>query len=71
MLDTVFGLLTAYTISVLIIISAIGFVLEKSGLANPLKLPLFFVFMNIGFIKGIMHYLYGSQNAKWSRKGLD
>jgi glycosyltransferase involved in cell wall biosynthesis len=71
MLDSIFGLLTAYTISVLIIISAIGYLLEKGEMSNPLKLPLFFVSMNIGFIKGIMHYLYGNQNAKWSRKGLD
>lgn len=71
MLDTYFGLITAYTISVLLIISGIGYLLEKGEMANPLKLPLFFVFMNIGFIKGIMHYLYGNQNAKWSRKGLD
>lgn len=71
MLDTYFGLITAYTISVLIIISGIGYLLEKGEMANPLKLPLFFVFMNIGFIKGIIHYFYGNQNAKWSRKGLD
>lgn len=71
MLDTYFGLITAYTISVLLIISAIGFLLEKARMPNPLKIPLFFVSMNIGFIKGILHYLYGDQNAKWSRKGLD
>jgi len=71
MLDTLFGLITAYIISVLIIISGIGYLLEKGEMSNPLKLPLFFVFMNIGFIKGIMHYFYGNQNAKWSRKGLD
>jgi hypothetical protein len=71
MLDTYFGLITAYTISALLIISGIGYLLEKAEMPNPLKLPLFFVFMNIGFIKGIMHYLYGNQNAKWSRKGLD
>ena len=71
MLDTYFGLITAYTISALLIISGIGYLLEKAEMPNPLKLPVFFVFMNIGFIKGIMHYLYGNQNAKWSRKGLD
>ncbi len=71
MLDTFFGLITAYTISVLIIISGIGYLLEKGEMTNPLKLPLFFVSMNIGFIKGILHYMYGNQNAKWSRKGLD
>ncbi len=71
MLDTYFGLITAYSISVLIIISGIGYLLEKGEMGNPLKLPLFFVFMNIGFIKGILHYFYGNQNAKWSRKGLD
>lgn len=71
MLDTYFGLITAYTISALLVISAIGYLLEKAEMPNPLKLPLFFVFMNIGFIKGIMQYLYGNQNAKWSRKGLD
>ncbi|MER3328899.1 MAG: hypothetical protein RIF34_04915, partial [Candidatus Kapaibacterium sp.] len=71
MLETYFGLITAYTISALIIISGIGYLLEKEKMPNPLKLPLFFVFMNIGFIKGIMHYFYGNQNAKWSRKGLD
>lgn len=71
MLDTHFGLITAYLFSVLLVISAIGFLLEKAKMPNPLKIPLFFVSMNIGFIKGILHYLYGNQNAKWSRKGLD
>lgn len=71
MLGSYFGLITAFAISVLLIISAMGYLLEKGEMGNPLKLPLFFVSMNIGFVKGIVQYLYGNQNAIWSRKGLD
>lgn len=71
MLNSLFGLITAYVITILIVIAFLGLLLEKGNMKNPLKIPLFFVSMNIGFIIGILQYLKGNQNAIWSRKGLD
>lgn len=71
MLNSLFGLITAYIIALLIVLSFVGLVLEKNEMKNPLKIPLFFISMNIGFIIGIFQYLKGEQNAIWSRKGLD
>jgi len=71
MLNSLFGLITAYIIAVLIIIAFLGLLLEKGKMKNPLKIPLFFVSMNIGFIIGILQYMKGNQNAIWSREGLD
>jgi glycosyltransferase involved in cell wall biosynthesis len=67
---TYLGLFTSYIITILLILSAMGYLFEKNEVHNPIKLPLFFVSMNIGFIKGILHYFKGKQNAIWSRKGL-
>ncbi|MFN3195078.1 MAG: glycosyltransferase [Chlorobiota bacterium] len=71
MLNSLFGLITAYIIAMLFILSFIGLVMEKNESKNPFKIPLFFVSMNIGFIIGIFQYFKGEQNAIWSRKGLD
>lgn len=70
-IDTYLGLFTSYIITILIILSMIGYLFEKNEVNNPLKLPLFFVSMNIGFVKGVLHYYRGKQNSIWSRKGLD
>lgn len=71
MLNSLFGLITAYVFAILIVIAFLGLLLEKGNMKNPLKIPLFFVSMNIGFIIGILQYINGKQNAIWSRKGLD
>lgn len=71
MLDSLFGLLTAYFISLLLIVSAIGYLLETGKMKNPFKLPLFFVSMNVGFVQGIYHFYKGKQNSIWGRKGLE
>lgn len=71
MLDTLFGLITAYLISVLLLLSLVGYLLEREKMKNPAKLPLFFVSMNIGFVKGIVHFYKGKQNSIWGRKGLE
>lgn len=71
MINTYIGLITSYIITFLIILSMMGYLFEKNEVKNPLKLPLFFVSMNIGFIKGILHFYKGKQNSIWSRKGLD
>lgn len=71
LVHTYLGLFTSYIISILLILSAMGYLFEKNEYHNPIKLPLFFVSMNIGFIKGISQYRKGKQNAIWSRKGLN
>lgn len=71
LINTLFGLLTAYLITLLLIISAIGYLLETGKMKNPFKLPLFFVSMNVGFIQGIYHFYKGKQNSVWGRKGLE
>lgn len=69
--NTIFGLTFAYIFTLILILSLIGYLLEKGGMSNPLKIPLFFVSMNIGFLQGIIQFYKGKQNAIWSRKGLD
>lgn len=70
-LDTAIGAGFMYFFTITIVLSVIGYVLEKNRLSNPLKLPLFFISMNIGFVEGIIQFYKKKQNAIWSRKGLE
>lgn len=70
-LDTALGAAFMYFFSISIVLSIIGYLLEKNRISNPLKLPLFFVSMNIGFVEGIIQFYKKKQNAIWSRKGLE
>ncbi len=70
-LDTELGAAFMYFFTITIALSLIGYVLEKNRISNPLKLPLFFISMNIGFLEGIIQFYKKKQNAIWSRKGLE
>ncbi len=50
----------------------LGFFMEKTGLKfSLLKIPLFFVSMNIAYFLGYLRLLSGLQNAKWTREGFE
>lgn len=70
-LDTTIGYVFMSFFSITILLSIVGYLLEKNKLSNPLKLPLFFISMNIGFVEGIIQFYKKKQNAIWSRKGLE
>lgn len=71
MLDTTIGSAFMYFFTISIVLSIVGYLLEKNRISNPLKLPLFFISMNIGFVEGIIQFYKKKQNAIWSRKGLE
>jgi cellulose synthase/poly-beta-1,6-N-acetylglucosamine synthase-like glycosyltransferase len=57
--------------SILYFSAFIGWIIEKNNINfPPLKLALFFVNMNVGFLFGIFRYLSKQQNSIWSTSGL-
>ena len=56
----------------LYLFALLGWIMEKMSLkAGILKLPLFFVSMNWGFLLGIFRFIGGGQNAQWERAGIE
>lgn len=56
----------------LYLLALIGWIGEKIKInIKILRIPLFFVSMNYGFLMGIIQFLSGKQNARWERTEVD